>query len=118
MVLRRTLAKLFTGAPLTTHDLVAMRSEYHLLGEDLRARMARIPEPHPGDLGRSATGSTFENNFALNRWARLLLSAFADEQYCISFHPVLKARVSDVWPELYPQYVLPRYRGVLTILIA
>ncbi|KAK3678336.1 hypothetical protein LTR78_001633 [Recurvomyces mirabilis] len=105
LVLRRTLAMLFTGAPLTTSDLVVMRSEYRLLGEDLRSRIARIPEPQPGDLGRSAMGSTFENNFALNRWARLLLSAFVDEQYCISFHPVIKARVSEVWPDLYPQAI-------------
>ncbi|KAK4554558.1 hypothetical protein LTR86_008413 [Recurvomyces mirabilis] len=105
LILRRTLAMLFTGAPLTTSDLVVMCSEYRLLGEDLRSRIARIPEPRPGDLGRAAVGSTFENNFALNRWARLLLSAFVDEQYCISFHPVLKARVSEVWPDLYPQAI-------------
>ena len=93
-----------------------MRSEYHLLGGDLRSRMARIPEPHPDNLGRSAMGSTFENNLALNRWARLLLSAFVDEQYCISFHPMLKARVSEVWPDLYPQYVLPECNEGLALL--
>jgi len=103
VVLRRTLARLFTRGSLTTSELVAMRSEFRMLGEDLAARIARIPEPDPADVGQSSIGSTYENNFALNRWARLLLSAYVDEQYCIACHPVLKAPVSEIWPELYPQ---------------
>ena len=80
-----------------------MRSEFRLLGEDLAARIARIPEPEPSLLGQPAIAETYENNFSLNRWARLLLSAYADEKYCIACHPVLKAPVSQIWPELYPQ---------------
>jgi hypothetical protein len=80
-----------------------MRSEYRLLGEDLASRISRIPEPDPNDIGQAGSAASFENNFALNRWARLLLSAYADEKYCIASHPVLKAPVSEVWPDLYPQ---------------
>lgn len=101
--MRRTLARLFTRGPLDTSELAAMRSEYRLLGEDLISRITRIPEPDPTDVGQIGAGATYENNFALNRWARLLLSAFADQKYCISCHPVLQARVSEIWPDLYPQ---------------
>lgn len=39
VVLRRTLARLFTRGPLTTSELVAMRLEFKLLGEDLASRI-------------------------------------------------------------------------------
>ncbi|TKA67222.1 hypothetical protein B0A55_08777 [Friedmanniomyces simplex] len=105
LVLRRTLTRLSTRGALTTAELVAMRSEFRLLSEDLAARIARIPEPDPADAWQSATDSTYENNLALNRWARLLLSAYVDVQYCTAYHGVLKAPVSEIWPELYPQAI-------------
>ncbi|KAK5721678.1 hypothetical protein LTR15_006269 [Elasticomyces elasticus] len=105
MVLRRTIARLSAPDPLTSSHLVAMRSEFRLLGEDLASRISRIPEPHLNNARTTAAIETYENNFALNRWARLLLSAYVDEQYSIACRPILNAPISDMWPELYPRAI-------------
>jgi len=94
VVLRQTLAKLFCGDPLTASELLAMRSDFRVLGEDLASRIARIPEPEPSHgVGEApATGSP-ESNPALNRWARLLLSTYIDQKYALVCHPVLKGKL-------------------------
>lgn len=102
VVLRRTLAQLFTGGPLSTQDLIRMRHELQLLGEDLASRVARIPEPPPQSLREPHSAASYEDNPALNRWARLLLSAFMDQRYCVACHPVLKIPASQIWADLYP----------------
>ena len=104
VVLRQTLARLFSGGPLTTSELAAMRNEFRLLGEDLASRIARIPESDPLHIADSEeVTSTYEDSPALNRWARLLLSAYIDQKYCLVCHPVLKTPVGHMWTDLYPQ---------------
>lgn len=98
MVIRRTLAHLFTGGPPSVHELVAMRAEFRVLADDLNQRIARIPTGTDND---STSAGTFENNTSLNRWARILLSAFIDQKYTLLCHPLLKSANHATWADLY-----------------
>ena len=107
MVLRRTIAHLATGGTISEQEVKDMRSEFQLLGEDLAARILRIPETNRDDsLGSACPSATYENNVALNRWSRLLLSAFIDQSYCLICHPILKSTAGSAWTDLYPTYVV------------
>lgn len=75
-----------------------MRDEFRLLTEDLGQRIDRIPSLIEIE---STTAESFDNNNSLNRWARILLSAFVDQKYTILCHPLLKAATHAVWTDLY-----------------
>ncbi|KAK5166846.1 uncharacterized protein LTR77_007575 [Saxophila tyrrhenica] len=106
LVMRRTLARLFSNVPLTTTALVAMRSEFKLLGEDLNWRISRIPDSSSTSARQLTTSDDFENNPILNRWARLLLSVYMDQAFSIICHPVLRSQLGYLWPDLYSHLCL------------
>ena len=113
---RRALAKLFTGGLLSASTIIAMRSKFRLLTEDLASRISRIPEPSPESLSMEHEGGIYEGYLALNRWARLLLSTYIDERYCLVSHPSLKAPVTKMWPNICSESVL-QSRDFLTFIL-
>nr|POE82444.1 transcription factor lepe [Quercus suber] len=68
-----------TGNSLvSTSGIFVVGKDITLLFDELKARIARIPEPLPSMMGESHQGASYTNNPSFNRFARLLLSAKVD----------------------------------------
>ena len=95
VVTRRMLTRLYGQQPIVRKDITDIQSELERSKIDLLARAARIPESPEGL-------PTFEGNKHFNRWARLLLSALSDKNWCFAYSPMLRSTISQAWLKLYP----------------
>ena len=95
VVTRRMLTRLYGQQPIGRKDITDIQSELERAKTDLLARAARIPESPKGP-------PTFEGNTQFNRWARLLLSALSDKNWCFAYSPMLRSTISQAWLQLYP----------------
>lgn len=82
-----------------------MRREFSLLEDDLKSRIARIPDLNSPSFGTTPIIETFENNATLNLWTRLLLSALIDQSFCMFYHPLVRAAAHQMWPDLKIQSI-------------
>ena len=99
MTVRHILDHLSLHPVSSEREASALYSQFAELGTDLKAAMARIAAMSSYNEG----SESYESNPILDKWARLLLSAFVDQRYCILSHSLLRASVATFWTNLYSE---------------
>ena len=67
------------------------------LGDQLRLAIDRIPDCAVDEIVEAGPDSAYGSSLVLNRWARLLISTYRDQRFCLVSHPI--TRVPN-WPGL------------------
>ena len=82
---------------MTLNDVRQTQRDLEDFGSQTTKRVARIPYV--------TIEETHESNREFNTWARLLLSAFGDQNWWFMHSPLLHRSISQAWNEVLPRCV-------------
>lgn len=91
---------------MTRSDVAEIRVAMEQLRSELFTRIQRIPVStgrYGGD--EAPTMATYASNGALNKWARLSLSAMYAKSWSLLYIPLEHSTISSMWADLRPRSV-------------
>lgn len=81
---------------MTLNDIRNTQRDLEDFGVQTAKRIARIPYV--------PIEETYQSNREFNTWARLLLSAFGDQNWWFMHSPLLHRSINQAWNEVLPRY--------------
>lgn len=96
-----------------------IREQFDSMGQELVFAISQLSQGVCGPrLADQGAHSTLANDVVLERWAAMILSALADQRYCLLYHPLCRHFDQQTWPNFRHEYVSLRWKHRLLSLIS
>lgn len=99
---RRFLSRLEAG--FIAYEASELHVALDELGDHLQQAVARIPPSTMDAILAAGLESVYGSTLILNRWARLLISTYIDQRFCLMSFPLLSVPNWQEWNGLHAKY--------------